>query len=106
MSPGPDLSAATWRKSSYSDGGANNCVEVSDTFPGLVPVRDSKTPTAPALTFDPPPGPRSSRTSGRSTRREPRPRAKSGCFGRSCGVMIAGWHPPTPTAAPESTPRS
>lgn len=53
MSPGPDLSAATWRKSSYSDGGANNCVEVSGTFPDLVPVRDSKTPTAPALTFGP-----------------------------------------------------
>lgn len=53
MSPAPDLSAATWRKSSYSDGGANNCVEVSDTFPGLVPVRDSKTPAAPALVFGP-----------------------------------------------------
>ncbi|WP_346283450.1 DUF397 domain-containing protein [Streptomyces sp. T21Q-yed] len=25
----PDLSAAAWRKSSYSDGGDNNCVEVA-----------------------------------------------------------------------------
>ncbi|MGW0667895.1 DUF397 domain-containing protein [Streptomyces sp. NPDC002746] len=49
MSPAPDLSTATWRKSSYSDGGDNNCVEVSDAFPGLVPVRDSKTASAPAL---------------------------------------------------------
>lgn len=51
MSRIPDLSTATWRKSSYSDGGDNNCVEVSDTFPTLVPVRDSKTPTGPALVF-------------------------------------------------------
>ena len=42
----PDLSTAVWRKSSYSDGGANNCVEVADGHPGVVPVRDSKTPTA------------------------------------------------------------
>ncbi|MGW0837017.1 DUF397 domain-containing protein [Streptomyces prunicolor] len=41
-----DLTTAAWRKSSYSDGGANNCVEVADGYPGLVPVRDSKTPTA------------------------------------------------------------
>ncbi|WP_262061494.1 DUF397 domain-containing protein [Streptomyces sp. STR69] len=43
-----DLSTAAWRKSSYSDGGDNNCVEVADGYTGLglVPVRDSKTPTA------------------------------------------------------------
>ncbi|MFJ7493142.1 DUF397 domain-containing protein [Streptomyces sp. NPDC097727] len=51
MSRIPDLSTAVWRKSSYSDGGDNNCVEVAHNFPGLVPVRDSKTPTAPALLF-------------------------------------------------------
>ncbi|MFH9958393.1 DUF397 domain-containing protein [Streptomyces roseolus] len=46
-----DLSAATWRKSSYSnqDGGA--CVEVSDGFTHVVPVRDSKTPRDPVLVF-------------------------------------------------------
>ncbi|MGW3659895.1 DUF397 domain-containing protein [Streptomyces sp. NPDC005151] len=49
MSRIPDFSTAVWRKSSYSDGGANNCVEVADDFPGLVPVRDSKIPTGPAL---------------------------------------------------------
>jgi hypothetical protein len=42
----PDLSTATWRKSSYSDGGDNNCVEVADGYPHLVPVRDSKTPAS------------------------------------------------------------
>jgi hypothetical protein len=44
-----DLSTAAWRKSSYSDGGDNNCVEVADGYPGLVPVRDSKTPASPPL---------------------------------------------------------
>ncbi len=47
----PDLSTAAWRKSSYSDGGDNNCVEVADGHPGIVPVRDSKTPTARPLLF-------------------------------------------------------
>jgi hypothetical protein len=37
-----DLSAARWRKSSYSGGNNGTCVEVSDDFPGVVPVRDSK----------------------------------------------------------------
>ncbi|MFB7556659.1 DUF397 domain-containing protein [Streptomyces brevispora] len=36
-----------------SDGGGTNCVEVSDSFPALVPVRDSKTPDGPALVFGP-----------------------------------------------------
>lgn len=45
----PDLSTATWRKSSFSDGGVNNCIEVADGYPGLVPVRDSKVPAGPAL---------------------------------------------------------
>ncbi|WP_432146958.1 DUF397 domain-containing protein [Streptomyces sp. bgisy084] len=46
------LTTATWHKSSYSnpDGGA--CLEVSHDFPALVPVRDSKHPQGPALTFD------------------------------------------------------
>jgi hypothetical protein len=43
------LSTAAWRKSSYSAGGDNDCVEVADGYPGLVPVRDSKTPTSPPL---------------------------------------------------------
>ncbi|MFH8467330.1 DUF397 domain-containing protein [Streptomyces sp. NPDC017991] len=47
----PDLSTAAWRKSSYSDGGGTNCVEVADGHPGLVPVRDSKAPAAQPLVF-------------------------------------------------------
>ncbi|MFB7598566.1 DUF397 domain-containing protein [Streptomyces sp. NPDC056160] len=44
-----DLSAASWRKSSYSnqDGGA--CIEVADDFAAVVPVRDSKVPHGPVL---------------------------------------------------------
>ncbi|WEH33983.1 DUF397 domain-containing protein [Streptomyces sp. AM 4-1-1] len=49
MNRRPDLSTTSWRKSSYSDGGDNNCVEIADNYPGLVPVRDSKAPTGPAL---------------------------------------------------------
>ncbi|MFF7246069.1 DUF397 domain-containing protein [Embleya sp. NPDC008237] len=41
----PDLSAAAWRKSSHSNDDQGACVEVSDDFPGLVPVRDSKDPS-------------------------------------------------------------
>jgi len=46
----PDLSGAKWRSSSYS-GGNNECVEVADNLTGLVPVRDSKRPAGPILTF-------------------------------------------------------
>lgn len=46
--------APVWRKSSYSGGGEDNCVEVADNIPGTVPVRDSKTPDGPALAFSTP----------------------------------------------------
>ncbi len=46
-----DLGTAVWRKSSYSGGGANDCVEVADGYAGLVPVRDSKVPTTRPLVF-------------------------------------------------------
>ncbi|MFI1198993.1 DUF397 domain-containing protein [Streptomyces sp. NPDC020883] len=46
-----DLSNASWRKSSYSNGTGGNCVEVADGLPGIVPVRDSKHPQGPALVF-------------------------------------------------------
>ncbi|MFF9200711.1 DUF397 domain-containing protein [Streptomyces sp. NPDC014986] len=49
-----DLDTVTWRKSSYSDGGQNNCVEVADGLPAVVPVRDSKTPHGPVLLFQAP----------------------------------------------------
>ncbi|MDX6758690.1 DUF397 domain-containing protein [Streptomyces sp. F8] len=41
---GIDLSAATWRRSSYSNGTGGECVEVADGLSGVVPVRDSKRP--------------------------------------------------------------
>jgi hypothetical protein len=47
----PDLSAAVWRKSSYSNNDGGVCVEVADGFPGIIPVRDSKDPYGPALLF-------------------------------------------------------
>ncbi|MDH6122516.1 DUF397 domain-containing protein [Kitasatospora sp. GAS204B] len=46
----PDLSGAAWFKSSYSNNGGS-CVEVAPNFPGIVPVRDSKDPSGPALVF-------------------------------------------------------
>ncbi|MEU6068659.1 DUF397 domain-containing protein [Streptomyces sp. NPDC047082] len=55
-STGIDLSTAQWRKSSYSNGSGGECVEVSDTHPGVViPVRDSKkAQDGPVLLFRPP----------------------------------------------------
>ncbi|MFC9851473.1 DUF397 domain-containing protein [Streptomyces prasinus] len=46
-----DVSAVSWRRSSYSnqDGGA--CVEVCDDFAAVVPVRDGKFPHGPVLVF-------------------------------------------------------
>ncbi|WP_030238598.1 DUF397 domain-containing protein [Streptomyces sp. NRRL S-350] len=46
-----ELAAAAWRKSSYSGNNGGNCIEVAPGFPGLVPVRDSKDPSGPALVF-------------------------------------------------------
>ncbi|MCW2872026.1 DUF397 domain-containing protein [Actinacidiphila oryziradicis] len=51
MSPAPDPHTTTWRKSSYSGGSANDCLEVADGLPGVMPVRDSKVPHGPALSF-------------------------------------------------------
>ncbi|MFD3870886.1 DUF397 domain-containing protein [Streptomyces sp. NPDC058623] len=48
-SSGSDLSTASWRRSSYSNGTGGECVEVADGLIGLVPVRDSKRPTGPAM---------------------------------------------------------
>lgn len=74
-STGFDLSAATWRKSSFSNGTGGDCVEVAEAFPGaarwrksshsngdggdcvevadgptgLVPVRDSKVQGGPIV---------------------------------------------------------
>ncbi|MFE7429185.1 DUF397 domain-containing protein [Streptomyces sp. NPDC057545] len=49
MTHPPELSNAHWRRSSYSNSNGGECVEISDDFPGVVPVRDSKNPAGPAL---------------------------------------------------------
>ncbi|SFK37647.1 DUF397 domain-containing protein [Streptomyces pini] len=51
MSIDYDLSTATWRKSSYTNGDGGACVEIVDDLPGVTPVRDSKAPERPALVF-------------------------------------------------------
>ncbi|QLH22540.1 DUF397 domain-containing protein [Streptomyces sp. Rer75] len=54
MSADLDLTAAEWTRSSYSDANGGQCVEFSRTFAqthGAVPVRDSKNPHGPALSF-------------------------------------------------------
>ncbi|MEV4723468.1 DUF397 domain-containing protein [Micromonospora humida] len=48
-----DLSDASWRKSSRSNGQGGNCVEVADNLSGVVAVRDSKDPEGPVLAFGP-----------------------------------------------------
>ena len=47
-----DLSRAVWQKSSYSSQ-SGNCVEVARNLPGLVAIRDSKSPDGPALLVPP-----------------------------------------------------
>ena len=51
----PDLSGAHWEKSSYSGSDEGQCVEFARNLApsGIVPVRDSKTPTGPALLLTP-----------------------------------------------------
>ena len=45
-----DLTPATWRKSTHSQG-YSNCVEVADLLPGIRAVRDSKNPDGGVLIF-------------------------------------------------------
>ncbi|MHA5050785.1 DUF397 domain-containing protein [Streptomyces sp. SD15] len=46
-----DLRAASWRKSSYSNGTGGDCVEIAPGHPDVTPVRDSKSPEGPVLLF-------------------------------------------------------
>ncbi|WP_030569324.1 DUF397 domain-containing protein [Streptomyces aureocirculatus] len=49
------LATATWRRSSHSNSNGGQCLEVADNSPaGLVPIRDSKNPTGPALILSAP----------------------------------------------------
>lgn len=52
----PDLVGAEWRKSSYSDGGADNCVEVFDGFPASSRSVTVRTPPAVCCSSQPLPG--------------------------------------------------
>lgn len=49
-----DLTVVNWRKSSYSNQDGGECVEVSDDFAAVVPVRDSKFSHGPVLAFGAP----------------------------------------------------
>ena len=46
-----DLTTATWRKSTYSNGSGGNCVEATTTHGGRPALRDSKNPAGPTLVF-------------------------------------------------------
>ncbi|MEU3571940.1 DUF397 domain-containing protein [Kitasatospora sp. NPDC036755] len=46
------MTEPAWFKSSYSDNGGA-CVEMAANVPDVVPVRDSKDPDGPRLTFSP-----------------------------------------------------
>lgn len=48
----PDLANLVWRKSSRSNGGGGNCVEVA-FVPGTTALRDSKNPTGSVLLLPP-----------------------------------------------------
>ncbi|UBI39285.1 DUF397 domain-containing protein [Streptomyces mobaraensis] len=63
MSTTPDLTSATWKKSTYSEGNSGQCLEGAPAYApsGTIPIRDSGHPTTPTLLFPTPPGPRSSR---------------------------------------------
>lgn len=51
MSAHFDPSKASWRKSSYSGGDGGDCVEAADGVSGVLPLRDSKIPDGPVVTF-------------------------------------------------------
>lgn len=56
LNPAHQLAPAyAWKKSSYSDGTGNNCIEVADLTAqhGTVYVRDSKNIAGPALHLSP-----------------------------------------------------
>jgi Domain of unknown function (DUF397) len=46
-----DLTGATWRKSTGSNGSGGDCVEAATTPGGSPALRDSKNPGGPALLF-------------------------------------------------------
>ncbi|MEV0847997.1 DUF397 domain-containing protein [Streptomyces sp. NPDC049954] len=56
MSTTPDYTRVDWTKSTYSGNGGDSCLEWAPSVARAtttVPVRDSKTPRGPVLTFSP-----------------------------------------------------
>ncbi|WP_432746622.1 DUF397 domain-containing protein [Streptomyces sp. JH002] len=47
MTRRPSAGSPAWRASSYSISNGGQCLEVADGFPGVAPVRDSKSPSGP-----------------------------------------------------------
>lgn len=43
--------SVTWRASSYSSSNGGECVEIGEGVADVIPVRDSKAPHGPALSF-------------------------------------------------------
>ena len=50
---GADLTGATWRKSTYSNGTGGDCVEIAGMPGSSHALRDSKNPDGPKLIFTP-----------------------------------------------------
>nr|MDT0657278.1 DUF397 domain-containing protein [Micromonospora sp. DSM 115978] len=48
-----EMSGAAWRKSTRSNSGSGECVEVATNLPVRVLIRDSKDPHGATLTFPP-----------------------------------------------------
>jgi hypothetical protein len=49
---GTEPQSPVWRKSSHSQAGSGDCVEVADCGPGGILVRDSKDPHGPVVKLD------------------------------------------------------
>lgn len=47
----PETTGSAWFKSSYSGSNGGECLEVFNGTPGAAPVRDSKVPDGPVVTF-------------------------------------------------------
>jgi hypothetical protein len=47
-----EVNGLRWRKSSFSGGGTEDCIEVAPLAARMIAVRDSKNPTGPRLYFN------------------------------------------------------
>ena len=96
----PDLSRATWRKSSYSNA-SGSCVEIAVLKGAIgehdIAVRDSKDPTAPRSPSPPASGTTSPLPSRSTISPSPSPRLSAGqseaASLRRQYVSVVGWKP-------------